>query len=1109
MSGMTLLREPVPAIEPFVGRTRELAQLDAARAALLQGRGHLLVVDGEAGIGKSRFCAEVAERVREAGARVVMARCWLDGGAPPLWPWQPILAELCGDDAVKLLTSTADVADVGPDRFARFVAVTGRLADACRQSPVCLVIDDVHGTDVGALLLIRFVARSLPRFPLLVLLSRRSGEPVEGSEEARLLDELEREATAITLGGLDIAETEAFLHEHGVPHVAPDMLTTLFGLTRGHPLFLRRIAQTMSRSGAEPALRGGLQVAIEQALDGLGAASRHVLSVAAVLGPDPLVSETAEVAGCSTVDVLDTIDDGAAAGLVAMAGDGRLSFSHELVRAAMEHRLSPADRVEAHARAAAVVADDAIAGPRAHRLARAAYHARCAASRSADDARRAVSLCEAAAQAMVGNYAYEQADALLSAAMDLHALGRLSEPSAWLTLQWAEAAALRGHMRAALERYGAALTRAEAEDKPALLAEAALGWGGVWLGTHSTPFERARSPGFCRKALDRLPATDPAHETLRTRLQVRLTAEATFGGGPMEPLFEAVEAARRSGDPRALAEALNLAHHAMFTPEHVRGRLALAEELVEVTSVADLEVLSLMGMLWRTIDILHLGAEPCIRALEALRERATALGNESVLYNVAVVDVLLLVGQGRLADAEAQAHRAHELGERIDQLDRHVYRATQIAAIRWMQGREGEAVATAEEVTTSPTLSDREFSVWAMAACLAARAGDRERAWVILKRCLPSELVDLAPSGTWTAGLVALVEAAVALGDRGLSGQAYDLLLPHADLPAVAGLGIVCLGSVERTLGVAAAALGRHDLAVEHLERAVAANERLGNRPMATISRGDLAGALVRRGDAPGSRRDRASALLRQVITEGSAMELTGRVAGWEAELRDLDAARPASDPAAVAAPGGRREDRRAASGTGSAERGVIRRDGRRWIVALVERRIRVPHRVGMRYLAELLTNPGKRIPAVTLADNVSDPSRPQRHELLDEQARSTYAARARELAADLAEAEASNDLHRAERLRVELDALVDQLEAATGLNGRPRHFPDDHERARVAVQKAIKRAIEAIEDADTQLADTFRQTISTGVTCSYTPLATEPIAWSTQEPEDSEPTVR
>lgn len=1111
-----------------MGRDRELAQLDGARSALLRARGSVVVVSGPAGIGKSRFCTEVADRARAAGARVVAARCWPDGGAPPLWPWQSILADLCGGDAPDLLAGGEGAAAGCADRFARCAAVTERLAAACTPAPACLVVDDVQAADAGALQLMRFVARSLPRFPLLVLLARRSGEPAGRGDEARLLDELEREATTIELGGFDRAETEAFLRGHGVPAVGPELADAVFGPTGGHPLVLRRVARTTRGSGAEPAVEAGVRAAVDHAVGGLDPASRRVLPLAAVLGPTPLVSEVAEVASSDTVSVVDAADDGAAAGLVALAdtasGSGRLAFPHELVRAALEDRLSAAERLDAHARAAAVVAAGA-AGPEAERLARAARHARSAATRSTGDARRAVSLCEAAAQAMVRDHAYEQADGLFSAAVDLHASARLGQPCALLALQWAQAASLRGQVGTARQRYGVAVARADADRRPGLLAEAALGWGGVRLGEYATPTERAHMLGLYRRALDGLPADDPAYETLRIRIRARLAGEAAFVGGPVEPVSEAVHAARQSGDLRALAEALTLAHHALFTPEHTHGRLALADELVRVASEADLGELSLMGLLWRTIDILHLGAEPCTRALELLRERATALGNEHVLYNVAVVDVLLLVGDGRLAEAEAEALRCHELGERVGHVDRSVYLAAQIAGIRWMQGREAETLAAVDDATTSPALADSEFSVWALAACLAARAGVHRRARVILDRCLPAQLGDLAPSGTWLAGLVALVEAAAALDDRDLAGQAYDLLMPYADLPAVAGLGIVCLGSIERTLGVAASTLGRHDRAVAHLERGAAANERLGNCPLATISRGDLAAALLRRGEAAAGGhaaaedRARAAALLREAVAEGVGMELTGRVAAWQARLRDLDAAAgsrpapaPAPDPDPAATPprpGARPAGPAPGPATGGVShrrgrRGVIRRDGRRWVVALGERRIRVPDRVGMHYLAVLLTNPGERIPAVTLVAKPTEPGRPERQELIDRQARSAYGARARELAAEVAEAESDNDLHRAERLRVELDTLVDQLAATTGLNGRPRAFADDRERARVAVQKAIRRSIETIADADPGLAELFRRTVSTGVTCTYTPDGRVPVDWSSREPDGS-----
>ncbi|HEY7070914.1 MAG TPA: ATP-binding protein, partial [Acidimicrobiales bacterium] len=98
------------------------------------------------------------------------------------------------------------------------------------------------------------------------------------------------------------------------------------------------------------------------------------------------------------------------------------------------------------------------------------------------------------------------------------------------------------------------------------------------------------------------------------------------------------------------------------------------------------------------------------------------------------------------------------------------------------------------------------------------------------------------------------------------------------------------------------------------------------------------------------------------------------------------------------------------------------------------------------------------------------------------------------------------NDLGRAERLRVELDALVDEIESATGLGGRARAFTDPGERARSSVSKAIKRAIDMIDDASPAIAAALRDTVQCGTVCSYVPDPKAPVSWSLQPPEDVAP---
>jgi len=150
-----------------------------------------------------------------------------------------------------------------------------------------------------------------------------------------------------------------------------------------------------------------------------------------------------------------------------------------------------------------------------------------------------------------------------------------------------------------------------------------------------------------------------------------------------------------------------------------------------------------------------------------------------------------------------------------------------------------------------------------------------------------------------------------------------------------------------------------------------------------------------------------------------------------------------------------------------------------------------------MRYLAELVTNPGQAITALALAGEGPAHLELTRQELLDPTARRAYRARVGELRADLAEAEAMNDLGRVEQAQTEFHRLVDHLEASSAIGGRTRGFVDSGERARTAVQKALKRALDAIEEADPFIAGVLRRTITTGVTCVYTPESGTPVVWT------------
>ena len=175
---------------------------------------------------------------------------------------------------------------------------------------------------------------------------------------------------------------------------------------------------------------------------------------------------------------------------------------------------------------------------------------------------------------------------------------------------------------------------------------------------------------------------------------------------------------------------------------------------------------------------------------------------------------------------------------------------------------------------------------------------------------------------------------------------------------------------------------------------------------------------------------------------------------------------------------------------------GVLRRLGATWEVTWRGVTVHVPDSKGVRDLALLLARP--RTPVSVL--DLSGPGRVHGADLgpvLDEQARTAYRERLRELSDDLAEAEDRNDLARAEKLRVEQDFLTQELAGALGLGGRARSAGDPVERSRKAVSMRIGAAVKVIDGVHPALGRHLRASIHTGRQCVYEPE--DDITWHCQ----------
>src|SRR5262249_17134721 len=201
----------------FVGREAELSRLVHALDRAIAHDGRLMLLVGEPGIGKTRIARELALRAAALGVAVRWGRCQETEGAPSYWPWVQVLRAHeqgepnaragPGGGALRPLLAdavpppvVASEAESAHARFQLSETVAGALRKLCAESPLLVVLDDLHWADAASLLLLRFVATELADARLLVLGTYRDVEMRQGVG-AGMLPELARAGEGGILGG--------------------------------------------------------------------------------------------------------------------------------------------------------------------------------------------------------------------------------------------------------------------------------------------------------------------------------------------------------------------------------------------------------------------------------------------------------------------------------------------------------------------------------------------------------------------------------------------------------------------------------------------------------------------------------------------------------------------------------------------------------------------------------------------------------------------------------------------------------------------------------------------------------------------------------------------
>jgi tetratricopeptide (TPR) repeat protein len=1045
--------------EPFVGRTLELARLsgwvDEARDT---GVGRFVLVTGEAGGGKTRLCAEFDRRLAARGVMSVWSRCWDAGGGPPLWPWPDLLREL-GDRGMGHPDDT--LAGSAGERFGLFQSVLDNLRAACSSCPVVIVLDDLHVANHDVVTLTRFIARAVHRFPLLLVATWRV-EPASGDVTTARFESVAREATVLELGAFGEAELVEYLRCCGREGVSSADVGRLLVLSGGNPMLVSELVRDGPSVAGHPGSRG-LAVAIERRVAALSEGDRALLGAAAVAGDGARVVEFARIVGCSAEDVAAAVGrSGSAATIV----DGRLRFSHGLLRDAFAAALPEADRLALH-----LAALDAGRGVEPDQVVWRARHAVEAASLSVQHTATAVAACAEAAVVLQRALAFEQAIEWAATGCRLAIDGSPPDVHADLLLVHAEVVLASGRLVEARRLFDRAVDAAERAGNGAQLAAATLGVGGVWVEEQRDELSRRRLLCLCRRALVELP---PDAVVLAARLGVRLAAELAYDSGSLQEMREAVATVRQLGDAAATAEALCLLHHTLLGPEHAAERLRVADELLEVAVSARGTIYPLFGLCWRTIDLYLIASAGAERSLVELRDRTDALGCRSIGYIVAVLDVMRAIRRGDLDEAEVLAAEALRFGETVGDADALAYYGGHLLAIRWLQGRLDEMRDLVNVVIESSTLRHRDVSYTAVLGLVCAVDGDARAARAAIDDAVSDGLdVIGVPSNrmvTWTI----LVEAVSVLGDAALAAELALAMEPFAHLPVMPSLSIACIGPGARVMGVACATAGRRDEAVVWFRAALLANQRIGNGPVDAIIRAELADVL-RHGSSV--ERSEAAGLYAEAISRATGFGMTRRVSEWSAAAATLGSP-------VVATP----------------RRGTFERCPTGWRIDIDGRAAAVDDVIGLRYIADLLARPDTDVRAVELAAAVRGFDVAETAfgaPRVDEQARRAYERRIADLDRELDTADVLGDVERGRRAAEERQIVVDHLRREFGLARRPRRTSDDDERCRMSVSKAIHRAIRRIREADPVVGRVLDTGLHTGYVCRYVTDPGEPIVWT------------
>jgi class 3 adenylate cyclase/tetratricopeptide (TPR) repeat protein len=846
------------ALFGFFGRAEELAAIDDARKqARSAQRCQVVLVAGEAGMGKTSLIGQAARAAHAEGAVVLFGHAAEDTGIA-YQPWIEVISALVrhGDPDTlaglrvaqraalgrlvpEIGSDAARVADPDTERLLMWEGAVELLAAESRHHPVIVVLDDLHWADTASLQLLRHVIASATPMNVTVACTYRDTDLGRTDPLTELLADLHREANVarIALRGLDdvdLVELLAAAAGHDLDDAGIGLAHALRSETDGNPFFTGELLRHLGESGGivfgddgrwavagdleELGLPNSVRDVVGRRVARLGDEALRVLPVAAVIGREFDIALLAELVDVDEDPLLDLVDAAVTAAILTETETPyRYRFAHALVQHSLYDELSPTRRQRAHQRIGEALEARSATNDAAS-LAELAHH--WIAATGPTDVDKALTYALRAGDAARDALAPDDAVRWYQQAIDLVSQQSSPDPhqrAALLAeLGSAQHLAARPEYRETLLK---AIDCARATDADDVLIRAALSLRGLHVGG-SVGDEVVKDA--LRSALDRVGTGATA---TRARILAGLvTVHDAAAEAEARHAFaqQAVDVARESGDDTALLEVTIETHLTVATPDRRDEHIVNVERSVAIADRSgdpDLRGRVRFLAMWA-----HYQRADLVAVDRTLHELA-AIADEGLPY-AAMEHAMFQTGRhllrGDVDGAERENERFLDAGTALEIAETLGTYGGLLYSIRHQQGRLDELAGFfVDAARDNPSIAALRSAVVLMLCELGRIDEARERLSFEASNDFhfPYDIV-------WLAAMSNLIDAAVSCDDRVAARTLCERLTPFSG-HVISPSGAMTNGAMARPLARAATLLGDHDQAEKWFTTAHDLNARL------------------------------------------------------------------------------------------------------------------------------------------------------------------------------------------------------------------------------------------------------------------------------------------